>query len=77
MWFQPPVSVMTDKPGLSISISSVERAAEQLLTWQESGPKWRLAVAACLDALGGKGTPDQARAAFVDAAKECGMWLGG
>lgn len=77
LWFYPPVSVTTDKPGLTIGVSSVERAAEQLLAWEARGPKWRSAVSACMDALSGKGTPDQARAAFVDAAKESGMWLDG
>lgn len=75
--FHPPVSVRTDKPGLTISISSVERAAEQLLAWQERGPKWHAAASACMDALSGKSPAAQARAAFVDAAKESGMWLEG
>ena len=75
VWFKPPVTVMTEKPGLSIAISSVERAAEQLLKWPERGPNWHAAAAACMAALNGTGPPEQARSAFVEAARESGMLL--
>lgn len=76
-WFEPPVSVRSEKPGVTIIISSVERAAEQLLTWSDRGSKWRAAAAACMAALNGTGTPSEARAAFVEAAKDHGVWLDG
>ena len=76
LWFHPPVVVMTEKPGLSMGISSVERAGEQLLQWSVRGPNWEAAVAACMAALDGTGTPEQAREAFAEAARESGMLLG-
>lgn len=75
LWFSPPVHVSSEKPGMTIVISSVERAAEQLLAWGDHGPKWRAAVAACTAALKGEGTVDEVREAFLDAAKESGRWL--
>ncbi|QEL26176.1 DUF982 domain-containing protein [Bosea sp. F3-2] len=75
LWFDPPVSIEGDRPGLTIVISSVERAAEQLLTWEDRGPKWRGAVQACMDAMSGGGTAKQAREAFVTAAEEVGKLL--
>jgi len=60
---------------MTIVISSVERAAEQLLAWEKHGPKWRAAVAACTAALKGDGTVDEAGVAFLDAAKESGRWI--
>ncbi|WP_439498128.1 DUF982 domain-containing protein [Bosea sp. (in: a-proteobacteria)] len=70
--FHPPVRVTTANPGVTISISSVERAGEQLLAWSGTGEKRRAAIAACMAALSGKGTPDQVRETFAEAARECG-----
>lgn len=75
LWFSPPVSVSSEQPGLTIVISSVERAAERLLVWEKRGPKWRLAVEACTAALNGTVAVDEARAAFLEAAKESGNWI--
>jgi|APAra7269096613_1048513.scaffolds.fasta_scaffold13441_4 hypothetical protein len=75
LWFDPPVSIEGDRPGLTIVVSSVERAAEQLLTWQDHGPKWRAAVQACHDAMSGGSTADQAREAFIAAADEAGRMV--
>lgn len=74
-WFHPPVTVQTNSPGLTIAISSVERAAEQLLTWQKRGPLWHVAVATCMNALNGIATADEVRTAFVHAARESDMLL--
>ena len=39
LWFDPPVSVESDRPGVVLAVSSVERAAELLLSWQAKGPR--------------------------------------
>lgn len=56
-------------------ISSVEEAAEELLTeWPpDDGDRFYEAVKACLDCIAGKTDPDFARLAFVQAAEEAGM----
>lgn len=58
-----------------IIISSVEEAAEELLTeWPEDhGDRFYEAVKACLDCLHGEVEPDLARKAFVQAAREAGI----
>lgn len=75
LWFDPPVSVLSDRPGVVIAVSSVERAAEQLLSWREHGARWRIAVQACMDAISGAGTASQAREAFIAAAEDAGKLL--
>ena len=37
-WFNPPVYIRTDRPGLRYGISHVEGASEQLLKWTKHGP---------------------------------------
>ncbi|RWC25931.1 DUF982 domain-containing protein [Mesorhizobium sp.] len=76
LWFSPPVPVRTTQIGLTRQVSSVEAAAEELLTWDKRGAAWRKAVQACIDAVEGRITPDQARRAFMAAAKACGMLRG-
>jgi hypothetical protein len=69
-WFDPAVTVESAQPGVSYAVSSVEQAADQLLEWPEHhGPEWREAAAACADALAEVGSADEARAAFIAAAK--------
>lgn len=77
LWFDPPVSVEGDRPGLTIVVSSVERAAEQLLTWPADRPAHRVAAEACMAAMEGRGSAAAARAAFVAAAKENDRWIDG
>lgn len=72
-WFNPPVYVTTDRPGLSYGVSHVEGAAEELMKWTKKGPKWRAAVQACIDAFEGRVSPEEARKAFLAAAKEEGV----
>ena len=77
-WFNPSVPVRdVNKPGLTINVSNVPRAAEILLTWPERGPKWRVAVQTCVDAMEGEKPADEVRKAFEAAAKEAGMLRGG
>lgn len=75
-WFKPPVKVITDIPGLSIEVSSVERASEVLLSWQDHGPAWHEAARICLGALEGKVPTEEARAAFEAAAREANKLAG-
>jgi hypothetical protein len=72
-WFNPPVYVSTDRPGLTYGVSHVEGAAEQLLKWTKRGPKWKKAVAACMACLEGEVTAGDVRKAFEAAAKEEGV----
>jgi hypothetical protein len=76
LWFHPPVNVATQKPGRIVSVSSVERAAEQLLEWPRRGPDWQSAVKTCMSAMEGKASAEEARAAFRRAAEEAGMLVG-
>jgi hypothetical protein len=73
LWFSPPVPVRTKRVGMTREVSSVEAAAEELLTWEKQGAAWRKAVQACIDAGEGTKTPEDARKAFQAAAKACGM----
>lgn len=77
IWFQPPVKVATSSPGLTVQVRSVERAANALLDWPEAdrGPKWQLAAAVCMSALKGEASPEEARAAFEEAARESGKLI--
>ncbi|UVK46643.1 DUF982 domain-containing protein [Mesorhizobium sp. AR07] len=74
-WFNPPVYVKTDRPGLRFGVSHVEAASEQLLKWTKKGPKWAYAVSVCRAALAEEVPPQEARKAFEAAAKEEKMFL--
>jgi hypothetical protein len=76
-WFHPPVPVEDERLGLVYHVTSVEKAAEFLLVWDElgQGPAWRKAVEACMAAVDGSGSPDAAREAFEAAARECGKLM--
>lgn len=62
-------------------VTSTEKAAELLLkSWPEACQESRpclTARKACLAALEGRGTPEQARAAFLKAAKAAGILVTG
>lgn len=75
VWFSPPVKVKSGKIGVISSVNNVAFAAESLLKWTKRGPKWRKAVQTCMDALGGKKSPEDARKAFEAAARESGMLI--
>ncbi|WP_411970950.1 DUF982 domain-containing protein [Mesorhizobium sp. BR1-1-2] len=72
-WFNPPVSVRTGKPGFTYSCNNVEGAARELMGWNNRGPKWDLAVRACMSCLAGDMTPEDVRKAFIAAAEEEGQ----
>jgi hypothetical protein len=74
----PYVTVLTDKPGTTRNICSVEEAAEWLVMYWpiETGEKLREARQACCDALEGRITCTKARNAFIEAAREADIYIG-
>ncbi|WP_352847070.1 DUF982 domain-containing protein [Mesorhizobium sp. M0622] len=71
-WFSPPVPVRTERPGLTRRVSNAEAAAEELLKWTNHGLQWDLAVRVCIAVISDQMEPEEARKAFLAAAKEQG-----
>jgi hypothetical protein len=73
LWFSSPVKVWP-KPGRGKNVSHVEQAAEVMLyDWPEewkTAASLRAAKKACLSALEGVKTPEDARKAFEKAARD-------
>lgn len=74
-----PVIISLGNANADATISSVEEAAEELLTeWPiDDGERYYVAVKACLDCITSDADPDFARTAFVRAAEEAGMSIKG
>ncbi|MBO0143705.1 hypothetical protein D3C87_1581990 [compost metagenome] len=74
-----PVIISLGDANPDLTISSVEEAAEELLSeWPiEDGDRYYEAVKACLDCITSDADPDLARTAFVQAAEEAGMSIKG
>ena len=74
-----PVIISLGDANPELTISSVEEAAEELLTeWPiDDGDRYYEAVKACLDCITSDADPDFARTAFVQAAEEAGMSIKG
>ena len=69
-WWQPPVTVKTARPGKLHVVSSAAAGLDQLREWdRRQSPVWRTAFEQCVAAMDGKASPDEARAAFLAAAK--------
>ncbi|TPL07584.1 DUF982 domain-containing protein [Mesorhizobium sp. B2-4-14] len=75
LWWNGRVPVRGERPGLTMMVGDVQKASEILLRWNLKGPRWKLAVKACVDAMEGRIAPDEARDAFREAAAEQGMYL--
>ncbi|WFU11645.1 DUF982 domain-containing protein (plasmid) [Rhizobium sp. CB3090] len=76
-WDQP-VTVVTGVIGQFVTISSTEGAAEYMLNeWPrgKAGKKFAAAKLALIDAHDGKISVDVARAAFVAALEEAGIFF--
>jgi hypothetical protein len=73
----PYVTIETDHLGRVCNVSSVEEAAEYLMMYWpiKTGPKLAAARQACLDALAGTIMCTAAREAFIEAAKEAGIYV--
>ncbi|MBZ3695416.1 MULTISPECIES: DUF982 domain-containing protein [Phyllobacterium] len=71
------VTVETKKIGAYRNITSVEEAAEFLLTdWPaRHGPTYLAARQVSLDTMEGTRTIDEARAAFIEAAKAADIFI--
>ena len=69
-WFDLSVPVRGDRPGLTINVSNVETAAQELLKWTGHGPKCREAARVCQAGLADEMPPEECRKAFLEAAKE-------
>jgi len=77
-WWDEPVTVVTGVIGQFVTINSTERAAEYMLNeWPKgtTGQKFAAAKLALIDAHEGKISADVARAAFVAALEEAGIFF--
>lgn len=70
--FAQPVLVQFGRSGALRKIATTGDAAECLATvWPlERGPRHKLAIATCLEALNGRRSSEDARRAFVEAVEE-------
>ncbi|MER8509526.1 MULTISPECIES: DUF982 domain-containing protein [unclassified Mesorhizobium] len=74
-WFNPPVPVKTERPGIIHNVNNAETAGEELMKWTKRGPCWDLAVRVCMAVIFDEMEPEEARKAFLAAAKEEGTLL--
>ena len=56
-------------------VRDVETASRCHLSWPGRGRAWRRAADAIADALRGEGAVDDAREAFIEAAREAGVYV--
>jgi hypothetical protein len=78
LWWGKPVTVETQKVGQRLAITSVDRAAEFMLEeWPSdvNGHAFSIAKSTLLDALEGKASADEARAAFVKALRKSNIYI--
>lgn len=75
-WFSPAVTVKP-APGVMTEVKSVETALETMRGWPRKGPKLKAAYVVCAGVLDGDRTVDEARQAFIAAAKEAKVWRAG
>jgi hypothetical protein len=71
------VNVNTANAGRVLTVASLEDAVEFLQRhWPHNkGRKFNTAERACVDALDGKQSVEAARAAFIEAVKEAGIFV--
>ncbi|MES0168528.1 DUF982 domain-containing protein [Mesorhizobium sp. M0027] len=74
-WFNPPVPVRTERPGIIRNVNNAEKAGEELMKWTKRGPCWDLAVRVCMAVIFHEMGAEEARKAFLAAAKEEGTLL--
>lgn len=75
--FKPPVAIKERSHGrlLRREVYCVEAASEIHLLWPGRGKAWRHAANVLSDALRGEATPQAAREAFLEAAREAGALI--
>ena len=71
-WFSKPVVVSVGVTGATRNVSNTQQAIDLLTThWRDTGSlKHQSALRACRRATSGDVSPDTAREAFVEAARE-------
>jgi Protein of unknown function (DUF982) len=77
--FNRLVVIETRRIGQLRNVGSVTEAAECLVAsdWpRPHGPQHRAASRACLRVLAGEISPEAARRAFIEAAREAGIFVG-
>lgn len=75
--FKPSVLIKVREGGrvLTREVRDVLTASGVHLSWTGRGKAWRRAADVLADALSGDATPDEAREAFVAAAREAGVLI--
>lgn len=73
-WFSPPVPIKV-RIGLTLNVSSVETAAEELLKFTKRGRHWRRAVECCVAFGEQRASVQDVRRTFRLAAQEEGVLL--
>ncbi|MER9923164.1 DUF982 domain-containing protein [Mesorhizobium sp. M0048] len=68
----PSGPVKTERPGTLRNVNNAETAGEELLKWTKRGPCWDLAVSVCMAVIFDEMEAEEARKAFLAAAKEEG-----
>ena len=72
--FDVPVSLAAVRGRRVRLVKNANEAADLLAgAWSVQGPKYRLAMQACRDAVAGRRSAEEARKAFADAAREAGI----
>lgn len=74
-WFSKPVTIKAGV-GMMQGVKSVETALEVMRDWPAK-PKLRAAYVVCAEVIDGTKTVDQAREAFILAAREAGVFREG
>ncbi|AVA20658.1 DUF982 domain-containing protein [Rhizobium sp. NXC24] len=77
-WWDHPVTIETAHLGRFVTINSTERAAEFLLNEWPGDVEAKAYIAAAqilINAHEGRATTDQAREAFITAAREAGIFV--
>jgi hypothetical protein len=70
-----PVLLALEEPGQYVTIATTQAASWALIEdWPvEDGPALDRALLVCADVIKGKGTGEEARRAFIEAAVEAGI----
>lgn len=75
--FKQSVFVKERSAGRNVvrEVRTIEEASRVHLAWSGRGKAWRRAAEVLADALRGEAKPDAAREAFIEAAKEAGVYV--
>lgn len=78
MQWSDPVSFETQQPGRFRSVDTPLEALRVLDGWWQKvdGPAYKEAINVCINAVRGDAGPEEARAAFIGALTEGGIYIG-